>query len=306
MFGCTKPTSEVTAVAQTPLCRYQLGLGIYNVQAAVDGMEGGKRSHILSLCGQLLRLVLIPCHIQGEPHSWIRSTAISYAAELDGHVLGTLCAVTMALLTNRLDLCIQGLFGAGKSKSMAILILALLELDVNKKLRILFLCKENSGTKSFADLLLWLDPPSGVLGRIGRLVGDQERNKRSYAPTKFDINPRERRQMLSKCQLVMATGGTVAQDLTMPWSTLSGFMQDLTLMVIDEGQQYGTDREIAIHQPAQATTPYPLDRGTHSKHRAELLERPLMPRGHASSYWQKNTGFGATETTTCLPTWQKR
>ena len=128
---------------------------------------------------------------------------------------------------------------------MAILILALLELDVNKKLRILFLCKENSGTKSFADLLLWLDPPSGVLGRIGRLVGDQERNKSSYAHTKFDINPRERRQMLSKCQLVMATGGTVAQDLTMPWSTLSGFMQDLTLMVIDEGQQYGTDREIA-------------------------------------------------------------
>ena len=35
----------------------------------------------------------------------------------------------MALLTNRLDLCIQGLFGAGKSETMAILILALLELD---------------------------------------------------------------------------------------------------------------------------------------------------------------------------------
>ena len=86
---------------------------------------GRQETHILSLCGQLLRLVLIPCHIQSEPHSWIRSTAISYAAELDGHVLSTLCAVTMALLTNRLDLCIQGLFGAGKSKSMAILILAL-------------------------------------------------------------------------------------------------------------------------------------------------------------------------------------
>ena len=60
MFGCTKPTSEVTAVAQTPLCRYQLGLGIYNVQAAVEGMDGGKRSHLLYLCGQLLRLILIP------------------------------------------------------------------------------------------------------------------------------------------------------------------------------------------------------------------------------------------------------
>ena len=65
--------------------------------------------------------------------------------------------------------------------------------------------------------------------------------------------------MLSKCQLVMATGRHSGQDLTMPWSTLSGFMQDLTLMVIDEGQQYGTDREIATI--AQATTPYPLDRG---------------------------------------------
>ena len=246
MFGCTKPTSEVTAVAQTPLCRYQLGLGIYNVQAAVEGMDGSKRSHLLYLCRQLLRLVLIPCHIQGEPYHWIRSTAISFAAELDGHVLGTLCAVTMALLTNRLDLCIQGLFGAGKSKSMAVLILALLELDVTDSLKILFICKENSGTRSFADLLLWLDPPSGVLGRIGRLVGDQERNKSSYSHTKFDINPRERRQMLNKCQLVMATGGTIAQDLTMQWSTLGSFMQDLSLLVIDEGQQYGTDREIAV------------------------------------------------------------
>ena len=43
----------------------------------------------------------------------------------------------------------------------------------------------------------------------------------------------------------MATGGTVAQDLTMQWSTLASFMQDLSVMIIDEGQQYGTDREIA-------------------------------------------------------------
>ena len=166
MFGCTKPTSEVTAVAQTPLCRYQLGLGIYNVHAAVEGMDGGKRSHLLNLCGQLLRLVLIPCHIKGEPHHWTRSTAISFAAELDGHVLGTLCAVTMALLTNRLDPCIQGLFGAGKSKSMAVLILALLELDVTDSLKILFICKENSGTRSFADLLLFF--PSNAFMALAR------------------------------------------------------------------------------------------------------------------------------------------
>ena len=51
--------------------------------------------------------------------------------------------------------------------------------------------------------------------------------------------------MLAQCQLVIATGGTVSQDLNMQWSTMGSFMQDLSLMIIDEGQQYGTDREIA-------------------------------------------------------------
>ena len=288
MFGCTKPTRELTAVAQTSPCRYHLGLGIYNVQTAVEGMEGNKRSHFLHLCGQLLRLVLIPCHVEGERHPWTRSTALSFAAEIDGHVLGTLCAVTMALLTNRLDLCIQGLFGAGKSKSMAILILALIEIDNTDSLKILFICKENSGTRSFADLLLWLDPPSGVFGRIGRLVGDQERNKSSYSHTKFDIHPRERRQMLNKCQLILATGGTVAQDLTMQWSTMGSFMQELSLLVIDEGQQYGTDREIAVisllkQQPLvlwtgdSEQTPGGIDRAARNAKRSRQL---LLAKKH--------------------------
>ena len=90
------------------------------------------RSYLLSLCGQLLRQVLTPCHIQDEEINAGYELLPCHAAEMDGHVLGTLCVVTMALLTNRL-----GLFGAGKSKSMAILILALIQLDVGRKLKIL-------------------------------------------------------------------------------------------------------------------------------------------------------------------------
>ena len=246
MFGSTKSTNEITAVAQTHPCRYQLGLGVFNVVTVVEGMDGGRKSHLLHLCGMLLQLVLRPYHAQTDSHTWTRTIALSFAAELDGHVMGALCAVTMALLTNRLDLCIQGLFGAGKSKSMAVLLLALLELDEAHDLKMLFVCKENSGTRSFADLLQWLEPPKPVSSRIGRLVGDQERNKSSYSQTMFDIHPRDRRTMLSKCQLLLATGGTVAQDLTMQWSTMDNFMQNLSLLVIDEGQQYGTDREIAV------------------------------------------------------------
>ena len=246
MFGSTKSTNEITSVAHTHPCRYQLGLGIFNVVTVVEGMDGGKRSYLLHLCGMLLRLVLKPYHDQTDPHAWTRNVALSYAAELDGHVMGALCAVTMALLTNRLDLCIQGLFGAGKSKSMAVLLLALLELDVAHDLKMLFVCKENSGTRSFADMLQWMEPPKPVVNRIGKLVGDQERNKSSYSQTMFDIHPRDRRTALSKCQLILATGGTVAQDLTSQWPTMDNFMQNLFLLVIDEGQQYGTDREIAM------------------------------------------------------------
>ena len=81
MFGITKSTSEMTAVAQTPECRYHLGLGINNLQVAVNGMDGDKRSYLLSLCGQLLKQVLTPCHIAIKASEWIRNTALSYAAE---------------------------------------------------------------------------------------------------------------------------------------------------------------------------------------------------------------------------------
>ena len=61
MFGITKSTTELTAVARTPLCRYQLGLGIINVQAAV----------IVVVCfevtiGEFMPYRLAPCDL-GDP-----------------------------------------------------------------------------------------------------------------------------------------------------------------------------------------------------------------------------------------------
>ena len=196
----------------------------------------------------------------------------------------------MALLTNRFDLCIQGLFGAGKSKSIAVLILALIEIDTTNSLKILFICKENSGTRSFAGPLLWLAPPTGVFGRMGRLVGDQE-HKSSYSQTRFDIY-KGKETNASMCQLILATRGTVAQDLTMQWSTLGGFMQELSLMVIDKGQQYGTDREIAV---LSLLRQQPLVIWTGDSQAALPGQHP-MPRDHANCSWQRNMGSEATGT----------
>ena len=143
---------------------------------------------------------------------------------------------------------------------MAILILALLELDVNKNSEFCF-CAKKTRARNPSLTCSYGSTPSVVLGRIGRLVGDQERNKSSYSHTKFDINQGKEADV-EQVPTYHATGGTVAQDLTVPWSTLSGFMQDLSLMVIDEGQQYGTDREIRLQPSAcSSSNPYSLDRG---------------------------------------------
>ena len=106
--------------------------------------------------------------------------------------------------------------------------------------------------------------------------------------------------MLGKCQLVMATGGTIVQDLTMQWSILRGFMQDLSFLVIDEGQQYGTDREIAVISLLKQQ-PGPVDWRL-DKHQGESPRRLPMPKGPASSCWPRNTDCAATGTTTCHPT----
>ena len=179
-------------------------------------MDGGKRSYLLSLCGQLLRQVLPPCHIKEEETSnWIRISALSYAAEMDGHVLATLCAVTMALLTNRLDLCIQGLFGAGNPNPWQSSFLHSSNWMSIESSKFCFYTKKTLAPAPSLIFCSGLTPQRGGLRWLGRLVGDQESNKSNYSHTRFNINPKERRQMLNKCQLVMATGGTVAQDLTM-------------------------------------------------------------------------------------------
>ena len=192
MFGCTKPTSEVTAVAQTSRCRYHLGPGIYNVQTAVeDGWQqtitfvafvraiGAPRPHSMSCRGRTPSV---------DPHNGTflccrnGRTCLGHAMCSDNGIAHQSARPVHSRTLWRRQVKIDG-----------VLILALIEMDTTNSLKILFICKKNSGTRSFADLLLWLDPPSGVFGCIGRLVGDQEHNKNSYSHTKFDIHPRERR-----------------------------------------------------------------------------------------------------------------
>ena len=111
----------------------------------------------------------------GIPHEeWFVQKMIPLVEQEDAHILAVIDAVSMCVLTGRTDLAIQGLFGAGKSRAVAMLMLALLCVDTERQMRMLLVAKENSATKSFAQLLHSLEPPVEVLERIGRLIGDKE------------------------------------------------------------------------------------------------------------------------------------
>ena len=118
-------------------------------------------------------------------HHWTRSTAISFAAELDGHVLGA--------MRSHHGVTHQS------TRAMHPRVIRGRQIQVNGRPH-----PRPAGTwcnrqpknvhvqgKLWHPLLRWpapmARPPIGVLGRIGRLVGDQERNKSSYSHTKFDI-----------------------------------------------------------------------------------------------------------------------
>ena len=140
----------------------------------------------------------------------------------------------------------QGLFGAGKSRTAAILLSGLLALDTDGLCHFQVICKENTGTRSFAHMLLYLEVPTDLRLRIGRFVADSEANKTGAGSTYFDIYfDSSKRQRVGQCRLLLMTGGSCAGDRASPFSTLEACQQKLVMVVIDEGQQYGGDRKVA-------------------------------------------------------------
>ena len=95
-----------------------------SVLDASDGRDGGYPQSIpladpfisTTMCDDLARAT-------GAQDGKKRS--IPLAARGDGHVLAVTIAMLLAIMTERSDLCIAGVFGAGKTRSLAVLLIAL-------------------------------------------------------------------------------------------------------------------------------------------------------------------------------------
>ena len=244
-LGQTKPAKELLAVAHTPSSRRPRGLGIHCMPDTATAMIPARKAVLQSLLTTLLKRFLTPSHQKMDiPYDdWFRAVVLPIVADTDGHVLATVCALTFAIATGKLDLSIQGLFGAGKSRAAAILIAGLLALDPERRLRYQLICKENTGTKSFIEVLIYLKLPADVFKRAGRLISDGEANKPGQSTSK-DLPHTVRQKRMPECDLLVMTGGTHTSDRTSHWSKLEEWQRNLAFTVVDEAQQFGTDREV--------------------------------------------------------------
>ena len=204
-----------------------------------------RKAVLQSLLTKLLRRFLTPSHQKMNiPHDdWFRAVVLPIVADSDARVLATVCATAFAVATGKLDLSIQGLFGAGKSRAAAILIAGLMALDPERKLRYQLICKENTGTKSFIDVLIYLQLPKEVFDRVGRLISDGEASKPGQS-TNRDLPHPVRQKRMPECDLLVMTGGTHTSDRTSHWPKLEERQRNLVFTVVDEAQQFGTDREV--------------------------------------------------------------
>ena len=61
-----------------------------------------------------------------KPQEWFVDQAFPVVNDRDGHFLGVATAMAMAAPTGRMDLGVAGLFGAGKSRAAALMLVAML------------------------------------------------------------------------------------------------------------------------------------------------------------------------------------
>ena len=111
-------------------------------------------------------------------------------------------------------------------------------------MNLLVVAKENSATKSFAQLLLALEPPAEILNRIGRLIGDKESQRGAASATKLDIHPALRQQPIESKKLLVTTGGAFVNEYSMRWMGLRNWAESHFIACIDEAQQFGEEREV--------------------------------------------------------------
>ncbi|MCV6603159.1 MAG: hypothetical protein OIF54_16630, partial [Cohaesibacter sp.] len=151
---------------------------------------------------------------RNEAEDALRRAMVPLLSLPDEHVLATISAVVLAL---REGLPIGGVFGAGKTRSAAVLLAGLLVFDPD--LHLMVVTKENVAAHAFAEHLVALQLPEEVQTKMGRLVGYYEQ-RRKGAGTPIDPLA-DRNQAIKQKSLLIGCGGGFQQECGQPYSPVA-------------------------------------------------------------------------------------
>ena len=102
-------------------------MGILQLGIPVRRMASERKTHLTDALVRILCRFLTPASVElpGEHDQYTWDSLLALAGHGDGHVLTVAVSMLLAVLTGRSDLCIAGVFGAGKTRSLAVLLIAL-------------------------------------------------------------------------------------------------------------------------------------------------------------------------------------
>ena len=126
-IGDTKSAQELDVFLRMPKERLRLGCGIQCTDALHPlGPRHRTKLHIAALRLLQFAIGIESAQIENEEQSALKDALLPLLQLADGHVLATLSAVVLALCEGRAGIAISGVFGAGKTRSAAVLLAGLL------------------------------------------------------------------------------------------------------------------------------------------------------------------------------------
>ena len=161
----------------------------------------------------------------------------------DRHLLASAVGLTLALITGRTDLCSAGVFGAGKTRAAAAVIVGLIAIDPT--LSIMICTKESAAAQAVAEHIVSMHLPDALLAKFGRLIGFHEAQKGASARTAIDVGSQNRNQVLRGKQVIIGCGGGFRHETAQKYSPILEWMAKIQLCLHDEAQQFGNLDEVA-------------------------------------------------------------
>ena len=228
-----------------PIERLRVGCGLQCTLPHVP-LVPSNRTLLFSAAVKLLKFAMgcesCSTHNEAEEALWYAMHPL--LCNPDEHVLSTIGALALALLEGRTDLPISGVFGAGKTRSAAILVVGLLVFEPN--LNLMILTKENVAAQAFAEHIEALELPPSITSKIGRLVGYMELKKNKTNKTTLDVACENRHDVPRQKKLLIGCGGGFQQECSQSYSPVARWITEVALTLTDESQQYGNFEETSV------------------------------------------------------------